>query len=745
MFFRRSVAKRLKIIALIIGVLFPFIGLSQNNIPTGSWRTHYSYNSTISISQSETNTYAASKAGVYIVDKMDKSISSLTKLNGLSETNIALINYNETTASLLISYDNGQIDILSESGIISIPDIKLSEIFRSKLSHHMNPVGIYSYLSTDFGLVQIDTHTKQIKESYLNLSSTGDNLIVNASILYNDSLFLATEDGIIGGSLFENLKDFSKWKRFSPPGEKKVIGLYEGKPITGDTSLGLLIYENGSWSILGEMIGESFSSIETNNNKTIITSSGNVYELQNRKPILISSSDFTYSNMAIPDKESYWMADNQNGLVLVDGDKSESIYPSGPFFNDITNLKTVDNKVYALPEFKTKAGNPAKNNGGFSVFENGVWSNYNSTGLANTFQIPAFLDISGVSSLSTGGVIFSSFGYGLLHWDEANFEIIDETNSVLVNSSPPDRNVLIRDIDTDNTNLWALNNNTDSSLHVLEPNQSWSTFMPSRNISNASKIVSTPWGDLWITVDATSGGGIVVYNSTDVGITLKSAGTGTIPSNTVNQIIKDKEDKMWIATAKGVVYYLYPYSIIDDSEQEAIIPIIDSRLLFNNTNVNCLAVDGGNRIWMGTDEGAWLFDNDGSELIEHFTTENSPLLSDRVLNIVINDKSGELFFNTDKGLISFRGSGTITGTYTKPKIFPNPVTPTYSGVITIEGVPTITDASGRLIANLEANGNTATWDFKNAYNRQVITGVYFVFISSKDGSQTQIGKIAIVK
>lgn len=751
MFFRRPISKRLKIIILFIGALLPFIAWGQNNIPTGSWRTHYSYNSTISVSQSATNTYAASKAGLFIVDKKDKSISSLTKLNGLSETGIGLINFNPTTGALLISYDNGQIDLISDNKITSIPDIKLSDIFTSKLSHHVNPVGIYSYLSTDFGLVQIDTEANRIKESFLNLGSEGDNLIVYASVTYNDSLFLATENGIMAGSLFENLKDFSKWKRFSSISEEThVINLYEGKPISGNSIQGLLLYENGIWNPLGELIGEPFSSIETNGSKTVITASGKIYELQNGKPVEISAQDIIHANTTISEGKAYWAADDQNGLVHIDGNISESMYPNGPFFKSITTLKTVDNKVYAMPNFRTGADKPAKNNAGYSVFENGFWSNYNSTGLPNTNLTPEFMDISGVSSLSTGEVVFSSFGYGLLLWNEGDFQIIDETNSPLINSFPPERNVLIRDIDTDNTNLWMLNNRTDSSLHVLELDNSWTTFTPARNTSNATQITSTPWGDQWMAINSTAGGGIIVYNSTGTGVMLKYDGVGTIPSNTVNQIIRDKEDKMWIATTKGVVYYLYPYSIIEDSSQEAITPIIDSQLLFNNVNVNCLVVDGGNRIWMGTNEGAWLFANDGSELIEHFTSENSPLLSDKVLNITINDLSGEVFFNTDKGLISYRGSGTITGTYANPKIFPNPVTPNYTGVITIEGVPTnsvlkITNASGRLIINLEANGNTAIWNLNNVYNSQVVTGVYFVFISSQDGSQTQIGKIAIVK
>jgi ligand-binding sensor domain-containing protein len=755
MFFRRTIKKELKKLLSVVWLLSPVIGLSQNNIPTGSWRTHYSFNSTITLTQSSQNVYAASRSGLYIIDKNDKSITSITKLNGLSETGITQVDYNSTTSTLLITYDNGQIDLLQKNSISSIPDIKLSEILSSKITHHMKEQGKYMYLSTDFGLLQIDTESKSINESFLNLSSTGDNLIVYASTFYNDSLFLATEKGVMVGSLNDNLKDFTKWKRFDDIDGinvevNKVIALYNNRPITGNSSQGILTYNDGKWVALGELIATDITSIETNIN-TAITASGNLYELNNNGLRQIESSLIVSANHAVFDGSNYWVADGRNGTVQISGNLSESIYPNGPFFNDIVTLKTVQNKVFAMPNFKNFNGTPVRNNSGFSVFENGSWANYNSTGYSNTKAIPEFLDISSVSSLSSGELVFSSYGYGLLTWGgEGVFEIIDESNSPLINSSAAERNVLIADIETDNKNLWVLNNKSNTSLHSYNNDKSWSTYNPSSQVSNATKIISTPWGDQWITINATSGGGIIVHNLSNEETILKASGVGTIPSNIINQIALDKEDKIWIATQKGVVYYLYPYSIISDPNQDAIVPIIDSRLLFSNEKVNTLAVDGGNRIWMGTNKGAWLFDNDGSVLVDHFNTENSPILSDVVTNITINHKSGEVFFNTDKGLISYRGTATISTTFDKPKIFPNPVTPEYTGVITIEGIPEngklkITDSSGRLVANIEANGNTAVWDLKNEFLSQIGSGVYFVFISSDDGSSTQIGKIAVVK
>ena len=749
-FHKRSSRKRLKKIAFLFWLLIPILGNSQN-IPTGTWRTHYSFNNTISISQSDKNIFAASLSGLYIVNKNDQSISSITTLNGLSETGITQINFNSTTNTLLITYTNGQIDLLKDNFISSIPDIKLSDIIDSKITYHMNNHGEDTYLSTDFGVVQIDTKTKLITNSYLKLSSSGTNLKVYASTIYNDSLFLATENGVIVGSLSENLKDYSKWKRFDIGSginqiTTKVISLYKGKPITGNNAQGVLIYENGKWIPTNELIGSEFSCMNPAGLETIITTTNGVFLLKDNFLTKIASEFITSPTASLIDGQLTWVSDIQNGLIKIKGTSSESLYPNGPFFNNITKIVAINESVFAIPSFINNA-QPARTNKGFSVFENGQWTNYNSTGFPKTKSIPEFLDISDVCSYKNNNIIFSSYGYGLLTWESDLFSIINESNSPLVNSNSPNRNVLISDIATDNQAIWILNNKVSSSLQSLSNNNIWSSFSPSSSVSEATQITSTPWGDQWITIPS---GGIVIYNKSQDQITLENSGSGTIPSNTVNQIVLDREDKMWIATNSGVAYYNFPYSIFDDPNQKAIIPIIDYRMLFYKEKVNTIAIDGGNRIWIGTNKGAWLFDKDGSVLVDHFNTDNSPLLSNVVTNITINHVSGEVFFNTSKGLISYRGSATITKTFNKPKIFPNPVTPEFIGVITIEGVPNnsllkITDSSGRLVANLEANGNSAVWDLKNEYTSQIGTGIYFVFISSTDGTEKQIGKIAILK
>ena len=208
-------------------------------------------------------------------------------------------------------------------------------------------------------------------------------------------------------------------------------------------------------------------------------------------------------------------------------------------------------------------------------------------------------------------------------------------------------------------------------------------------------------------------------------------------------IVVDKEDFVWIGTAKGVAYYTY-------ASEDGIRPIVEGRFLLSEERVTALAVDGGNRKWIGTERGVWLFNDSGEELIYNFTTVNSPLLSNKIVDLEIEEQSGEVFITTDKGLISFRSDATAGVANTEEvKIFPNPVNPGFSGVVGISNLYTdalvkIVDVSGKLVNQLQANGGTASWNMIDYNGKRVGSGVYLVIASAPDGSESVAGKIVVV-
>ncbi len=160
---------------------------------------------------------------------------------------------------------------------------------------------------------------------------------------------------------------------------------------------------------------------------------------------------------------------------------------------------------------------------------------------------------------------------------------------------------------------------------------------------------------------------------------------------------------------------------------------------------------GPDRKWIGTKNGAWLISADGAKTITRFTTVNSPLLSDDVRQIAIDGNSGEVFFATDKGICSFRGTATEGNTSnTNVLAFPNPVPPGYTGTIAIRGVANnaivkIADMDGRLVFQTRALGGQAVWNGKDYKGSTISTGVYLVLVSDDNKQEKTVTKIVFIK
>ena len=174
--------------------------------------------------------------------------------------------------------------------------------------------------------------------------------------------------------------------------------------------------------------------------------------------------------------------------------------------------------------------------------------------------------------------------------------------------------------------------------------------------------------------------------------------------------------------------------------------------VLGNTHITDIEVDGGNRKWISTlNAGILLLSPDGSEILEQFTTENSPLISNNIFDLKLDQSNGELYIITDKGLISYRSDASYEDpTYDGFVVFPNPVRPGFSGPVTIQGIRynsdvKITDASGNLVYKTTSNGGTATWNCKAINGEPVTTGVYFIWTATNVGKDKKVGKVLIIK
>jgi hypothetical protein len=153
---------------------------------------------------------------------------------------------------------------------------------------------------------------------------------------------------------------------------------------------------------------------------------------------------------------------------------------------------------------------------------------------------------------------------------------------------------------------------------------------------------------------------------------------------------------------------------------------------------------------MGTERGVWLVDALGETEFHNFNESNSPLLSSIVNDIEIHPVTGEIFFSTPRGIVSYRADATTgKAQIENVKIFPNPVTASFNGLVGISGLTTdaivkITDVAGKLVWQTTANGGTASWNVRDYNGRRPSTGIYLVFSIKSDGTESIVGKIAVV-
>ena len=233
-------------------------------------------------------------------------------------------------------------------------------------------------------------------------------------------------------------------------------------------------------------------------------------------------------------------------------------------------------------------------------------------------------------------------------------------------------------------------------------------------------------------------------------------GIGNLPSNTVYCLAKDLDNNIWIGTNNGIGIVSNCQAPFTSSPPcDAQIPIVQydqfAGYLFSGYNVRSIAVDGANRKWVGTDNGVWLLSSDASKIVYQFTQSNSPLPSNIIQSIAIDQVTGEVFIGTQEGLVSFRSTATEGGTSnSNVTIFPDPVPAGYTGTIAINGLVAnadvrITDISGNLVYRTTALGGQAVWNGVDYKGHRPQSGVYLVFASSSDGSQTWSGKMVFIQ
>ena len=323
------------------------------------------------------------------------------------------------------------------------------------------------------------------------------------------------------------------------------------------------------------------------------------------------------------------------------------------------------------------------------------------------------------------------------------------------------------DFDSDG-NLWVANSGSPSLLSVMEKDGTWKSFNLGGGLSgiDISKLMIDHQNQKWIL--KRKEGFLIVFNDNNTldntsddkaKILSGSTGNGAIPGTGVFAMATDQDGEVWIGSDEGISVFSNPELIFtpgaDFDAHQILVPRNDGSgladYLLVTEQVTAIAVDGANNKWIGTARaGLFELSPDGLQELHHFTAENSPLLSDNIVDITIDD-NGEVFIGTVNGIISYKGEATPPKpTNETVYAYPNPVRENYEGPIAIKGLVNnadvkITDSYGNAVFSTRSEGGQAIWNGYTMDGRRAASGIYLVFVTNSDGTEKIVTKILVIR
>ena len=747
------------------------------NIPVDSWREHLPVSKGISIAQSNEKVFCATEKGIIVLRKDDNSFEVLGRSGGLSDINIGSVGFHDPTQTLLIGYKNGNIDLLRNNEVANLGDLKRSNVISgAKAINRIKFKENLAYLCTSFGVVVIDMVRREVSST---LYPTASNAEVFDIDFKGDSVFVATEQGVRKADLTDPaVSFFNNWTTL--PGfdatrptrnltwynNELYITRYVPFEYARDT---IFRFNNGSPVI--EFTGNGYPGIRESKGQLLVCE--NLSVLVKKSPTEAFQTIFEYNNNGTPNPSDairdnqedrvIWIADQKLGLV-----KSFAIFdnqpftPEGPASKNVFRLQVAEDQLWVATGGYDFGYAPLYQIDGLFNRDGAIW---------NSYQYPTATDwvrdIVGVTidPANSKHLFASTWGSGIVEVDNGVIvQKYDTTNSELYPIAENSGEIRVSAVAFDkDAKLWAVSTSATRPVAMRKPDGTWKSygFNSAINDQSTSDMLIDSSGQKWFIVQDR---GLVVFK-TDEADELESfqlindqIGSGALNSTRVFSMAQDLDGLIWVGTSKGVNVIYSPDAILDENNQSnwdaQKITVSQggfNQYLLNSEEVTAIVVDGANRKWFGTKSaGLFLVSPDGTEQIANYDFENSPLLSNTIISMAMNYKTGELFIGTDQGICSFRTDASMSDRgFDKMYAFPNPVRPDYTGLITVTGLVNnadvkITDVEGNVVFTGVSNGGTITWNGRLYSGERAATGVYMIFAANEDGSETKVTKLLFV-
>ncbi|MBK97687.1 MAG: hypothetical protein CL672_02710 [Balneola sp.] len=775
---------------LVMSVILCWVlSLSFNSINAqviDEWRVYSSFSTVNDIIVTDQNyRFVATQGGLVITDPVGIS-STLTTMDGLHRLDIQKLAYHSPSKQLFLGYMDGAIDVynIEYSSIQTITDILRVDQYPSKFIRDFVVHDDVLFIATDFGIIELNIDDLYVQQSYIGLGNLDRGTPIYALDIFDDELIAATSHGVVRANLNDNLLIRESWIVFTTvdglpsnfiqdvcffnSGEYAVVqeSLYH---FNGDNWL----KEEGvnylqSLDIVRQGDGQDLMLVFNNRimRRSTYTPT-KIYRVENVRGIRTSTMLYDQLLMGTTDLGL---------LVFTSPSEWDQFVPIGPYTNFFTGLDWSDGRLFSASSNNVIGNRILDRSKGYSFFQDSSWISFNA-------QNTELLDQENFKQAFTTAQNNSHYFIG--SWGSGVVKHNKTTNAIQIYNA---YNSTIRGWEADNPEytvisglsadikdrVWLVSRYGSEPLYVYEPNQdTWLAHAKDNAVNTLDEYVNlfTDSNDnKWISLQSSTGDGtgLLILDTNDPtdlqdnqGVKLTtSASNGNLPDNKVNAFLEDKNGEVWIGTARGIARFLFPRFIIDSqqsSERQSQWLLNEdtsalSRYLLRDINVSAMAINGANQKWIGSiNQGLWLLNEEGSTILKRYTEENSPLISNNILSIAINEESGEVFVATDRGLVSFIDiAQSPKAKMGSLKVYPNPFLYDQHERIIIENLSQSTrirvlNSGGNVVHELQPRGGRAQWDGYNSNGQKFSSGVYFLVAWDVSKGERGVGKVVIIQ
>ena len=779
-------------LAGVVGlILLAGAARAQSTAGYGDWQLHLPTTHPNRLADDGDRVYVVAENAFYFFDKKLNTTQVLSRRDGLSDVAAVAVAYDSTTRQTVVAYRNTNIDVLTANGRVrNLSDILRKSIQGSKVINKLSVEAGKAYLSTTFGLVVLDLNKLEVSDTYSNIGPGGTVVNVYDAAVANGYLYAATSVGLLRGALTSNLLDYRSWTQYLPVPLSTTqqvyhyVAAYDGKvyAAVGPTFSGALYVFNpagaGTWQAVANTYTVQFRNLQASSIGILIIDDNAGVRRVDRAgtvSVVVAPTRGTSVQDAVRSRDgSYFLANYELGLQrLRPGQPAETFLANGPesslAFGLLADART--NIVDVFTGGYSERYLPNNSRAGFYEYANGQWTNVTATTFPSPTDFPNPNSPVRGTRTPDGTLYVANYGGGLLEWQGPGkfrrFGQNTPTANPLLGTFGDANRVEVTDVAaTPEGKVWVVNRHLRegiSGLSIFDPAATtWKVIPTTPGLDALDRIALDNFGNAWVSVarKADRGGGssaalgIFAIDPENVNPPRFFTKASGLPDDQIYELAKDRRGYIWAATIKGVAVFNDPGGPFQSSLGFSAPTVQRGEgsgfpALFTEA-VRAIAIDGGDRKWFGTDHGLWLFSPDADEALLHFTTANSPLPSDRIVDVKVNDKTGEVWVATDAGVVAYRGGSTVTEGEPKcAAAFPNPVRPDFQGLVGITGLANnalvkITDVAGHLVYATTAAGGALTWNLTMPDGQRVRSGTYLVLSTDADGKNGCVSKVAVL-